>query len=99
MEKLEPIVFSVTLDCEVKSKKNGKVARINKAGRFLGLMERSDVRQSQANVEDRIRNKLSQDHKQTEDQPLFHRELSVELWVQIDRDKGLTFVTPYPIIL
>lgn len=88
-------VFTITLDCEIKSKKNGKIARIQ-GGRFLGMMERPEVRRSQQAVEDRVRRQLERNHQHTAG-PFYAREVSLELLVSLDKDNGLTHLQVRPI--
>jgi len=92
-------VFEVTLDCEVKSKKNNKVPRFRR-GRLIGLMENAGVRRSQAQVEGQImlaRKKQQGIRPALVGGPVWERKVSLELHVHINRDDGTTKILVRPI--
>lgn len=87
-------VFECTLDCEVASKKNGKIPRFH-GGKLVGMIENPRSRKSQREVEAQF---LTQRAKNKMDAtPVYSREVSLQLEVQIDRDTGRTQVRLSPI--
>ena len=90
-----------TLDCDVASKKNGKVARFRRGSkcgacgqsRLIGFAENSVSRSSQAEVEHQIlRSRAAANRGTVPVGPRFPREVSCELILTLDNDSGMTHV-------
>jgi Holliday junction resolvase RusA-like endonuclease len=84
-------VFEVTLTCDIKSKKNNKVARFRR-GRLIGLAENKQVQVSQQNAEHQIKLQRIKDHGvaamlTTTD---FPSTASLQLEVVFNKDLGTT---------
>lgn len=78
------------IDCEVLSKKNGKVP-LFRGGKLVGLMEAPRVQKSQKQVEAQLVEQASR-----KSMPKWTRETSLELAIVIDRDTGLTHIRVSP---
>lgn len=84
--------FMATLEGPLASKKNGKVIRISRSGRILGLMENAKVRAVENRLIEQLYLSAAQENRYQGRDAVFPDE-SLELTVVIDKDLDTTHVT------